>query len=69
MMCARSVMRSSKALQRRGFGNTCVHSENGKLVVTIKHCVPSHEYNAQSNVVNTRHCDFHHSRLFDPPVK
>src|ERR1700739_4491829 len=35
MMWARSVIRSSSALQRRGFGNTVVHSENGKFVVTI----------------------------------
>ena len=35
MMCARSVMRSSRALQSRGLGNTVVHSENGKFVVTI----------------------------------
>ncbi len=35
MMCARSVTRSSNALHSRGFGNTCVHSENGKFVVTI----------------------------------
>ena len=28
MMCARSVMRSRRALHRRGFENTCVHSEN-----------------------------------------
>jgi hypothetical protein len=35
MMWARSVIRSSSALQSRGFGNTVVHSENGKLVVTI----------------------------------
>ena len=35
MMCARSVIRSSSALQSRGFGNTVVHSENGKFVVTI----------------------------------
>jgi hypothetical protein len=32
-MCARSVMRSSSALQSLAFGITCVHSENGKLVV------------------------------------
>jgi hypothetical protein len=31
MMCARSVMRSSNALHNRGFGNTCVHSENGRF--------------------------------------
>jgi hypothetical protein len=31
MMCARSVIRSSRALQSRGFGNTVVHSENGKF--------------------------------------
>ena len=36
MMCARSVIRSSNALHKRGLGNTCVHSENGKFVVTIK---------------------------------
>ena len=35
MMCARSVIRSNNALQRRGLGNTCVHSENGRFVVTI----------------------------------
>ena len=35
MMWARSVIRSSSALQSRGFGNTVVHSENGKFVVTI----------------------------------
>ena len=34
-MWARSVIRSSSALQSRGFGNTVVHSENGKFVVTI----------------------------------
>jgi hypothetical protein len=34
MMWARSVIRSSSALQSRGFGNTVVHSENGKFVVT-----------------------------------
>src|SRR6476659_6518643 len=32
-MCARSVMRSSRALPRRAFGITCVHSEKGKFVV------------------------------------
>src|SRR3954463_2440671 len=32
-MCARSVMRSSNASQSRAFGITCVHSENGRLVV------------------------------------
>src|SRR6266567_1054164 len=35
MMWARSVIRSSKALHKRGLGNTCVHSENGRFVVTI----------------------------------
>ncbi len=35
MMCARSVIRSNSALHNRGFGNTVVHSENGKLVVTM----------------------------------
>ena len=35
MMWARSVIRSSKALQRLGFGNTRVHSENQRLVVTL----------------------------------
>ena len=35
MMWALSVIRSSSALQSRGFGNTVVHSENGKFVVTI----------------------------------
>ena len=35
MMWARSVIRSSSALQSRGFGNTVVHSENSKFVVTI----------------------------------
>ena len=35
MMCARSVIRSNSALQSRGFGNTVVHSENGKFVVTM----------------------------------
>ena len=34
-MCARSVIRSSRALHSRAFGITCVHSENGKLVVRI----------------------------------
>ena len=34
MMWARSVIRSSNALHSRGFGNTVVHSENGKFVVT-----------------------------------
>ena len=33
MMCARSVTRSSSALQSRVLGITCVHSENGKLAV------------------------------------
>jgi len=31
---ARSVIRSNSALQSRGLGNTVVHSENGKFVVT-----------------------------------
>jgi hypothetical protein len=31
MMCARSVTRSSSALHSRGFGNTCIHSENGRF--------------------------------------
>ena len=35
IMCARSVIRSNSALQSRGFGNTVVHSENGKLVVIM----------------------------------
>ena len=35
MMWARSVMRSSNALHKRGFGKTCVHSEKGKFVVMI----------------------------------
>jgi hypothetical protein len=35
MMCARSVMRFSSALHKRGFGNTWIHSENGRSVVTI----------------------------------
>jgi hypothetical protein len=35
MMCARSVIRSKSALHNRGFGNTVVHSENGRFVVTI----------------------------------
>jgi len=35
MMWARSVIRSSSVLQSRGFGNTVVHSENGKFVVMI----------------------------------
>src|SRR6266849_1071413 len=35
MMCARSVIRSSKALHRRALGIIWVHSENGRLVVTI----------------------------------
>jgi len=30
-----SVMRSIDALQSRALGITCVHSENGRLVVTI----------------------------------
>lgn len=34
-ICARSVMRSSSALHSRGFGNTVVHSENGRFVVTM----------------------------------
>ena len=29
------MMRSNSALHSRGFGITCVHSENGKFVVTI----------------------------------
>jgi len=33
MMWARSVMRSNTALHNRALGMTCVHSENGKLVV------------------------------------
>ena len=36
MMCARSVIRSSNALHNRGFGNTVVHSENGRFVVTMR---------------------------------
>src|SRR6516165_9045757 len=35
IMCARSVIRSNSALHKRGFGNTVVHSENGRLVVTM----------------------------------
>ena len=35
IMCARSVIGSSNALHKRGLGNTCVHSENGRFVVTI----------------------------------
>ena len=35
MMCARSVSRSTSAWQSRGFGMTCPHSENGRLVVTM----------------------------------
>src|SRR5882762_8615423 len=35
-MCARSVTRSSSALHKRGLGNTVVHSEKGRLVVTIR---------------------------------
>ena len=31
MMCARSVIRSNNALHNRGFGNTVVHSENGRF--------------------------------------
>ena len=34
-MCALSVSRSSIALQKRAFGNTCGHSEKGKLVVMM----------------------------------
>src|ERR1700730_9541512 len=33
MMWARSVMRSNTALHNRALGMTCVHSENGRLVV------------------------------------
>ena len=36
MMWARSVIRSNTALQSRGLGNTVVHSEKGKLVVTMQ---------------------------------
>jgi len=36
MMCARSVIRSNNALHDRGFGNTAVHSENGRFVVTMR---------------------------------
>jgi len=32
-MCARSVIRSSSALQSLAFGIICVHSENGRFVV------------------------------------
>src|ERR1039458_9718873 len=35
MICARSVIRSKSALHNRVFGNTVVHSENGRLVVTM----------------------------------
>ena len=35
MICARSVIRSNSALHKRGFGNTVVHSENGRFVVTM----------------------------------
>src|SRR5450432_1587134 len=35
IICARSVTRSSSALHNRGFGNTVVHSENGRFVVRI----------------------------------
>ncbi len=35
MMCARSVIRSSSALHSRALGITCVHSEKGRLVVTM----------------------------------
>src|SRR5439155_18729395 len=35
IMCARSVTRSSRALHNRALGNTVVHSEKGRLVVTI----------------------------------
>lgn len=35
MICARSVIRSNNALHNRGFGNTVVHSENGRFVVTM----------------------------------
>jgi hypothetical protein len=35
IMWARSVIRSNSALHNRGFGNTVVHSENGKFVVTM----------------------------------
>ena len=31
IMCARSVIRSNRALQSLGFGNTVVHSENGRF--------------------------------------
>src|SRR5450631_3038015 len=36
MMCARSVIRSSNALHSLGLGNTVTHSEEGRLVVTIR---------------------------------
>src|ERR1019366_7986722 len=35
IMCARSVIRSNSALHNRGFGNTVVHSEKGRFVVTM----------------------------------
>ena len=35
MMWAWSVKRSNIALHNRAFGNSVVHSENGKFVVTI----------------------------------
>jgi hypothetical protein len=35
MMYARSVIRSISALHSRALGMTCVHSENGRLVVTM----------------------------------
>jgi hypothetical protein len=34
-MWARSVIRSNEALQGRAFGITCLHSQNGELVVMI----------------------------------
>jgi hypothetical protein len=43
-MCARSVMRSSTALHKRAFGITCVHSENGKLVVMTTACVHNQNF-------------------------
>ena len=39
MMCARSVIRSSKALHSRALGTTWVHSEKGRLVVRDHRCL------------------------------
>ena len=49
MMWARSVMRSNTALHNRALGMTCVHSENGRLVVNY-----TAERSARSAVIADR---------------